>query len=60
MQKSEDKAKCLYILQMTKLKLNKDSMKKLKCLLFEVINRTKTEHIVLEIFFDSEFLPLEE
>ena len=41
--------------------LHKEAMVKLKCLLFEVIHRTKTNYIVLEVFFDeTEFFPLEE
>jgi hypothetical protein len=35
-------------------------MVKLKCLLFEVIRRTETQHLVLEVFFDESFLPLED
>jgi len=49
------------MLQITTSMLNKEAMLKLKCLLFEVIRRTKTNHIVLEVFFDeTEFFPLEE
>ena len=60
MEQSDRKAKCLYILQITQEKMNKDSMKTLKCLLFEMIRMTKTEHIVLEVWFGDEFQPVDE
>ena len=55
------KPKCLYILQIKPAKLCKESMVKLKCLLFEIIHRTQTQHLVLEVFFDeAAFFPLED
>ena len=45
----------LYILQLTKDKLNSDSMKKLKCLLFHVVKEgIVTKNLTIEIYFEGD------
>jgi len=54
-----EKVKVLYILQITRSKLNHDMMKMLKCLLCYILSTTKSEHLVLEVHYDvDEFDPL--
>eukprot|EP00347_Sterkiella_histriomuscorum_P023330 403335061 len=44
----------LYILRITKDKLNSEHMKRIKCLLFYILERV-TKNLVIEIKFDEEF-----
>ena len=56
---SESDSTIVYLLQITKEKLCNDAMKLLKCLLMYILRTSQSKHIILEVYFNEEFNPIE-
>ena len=52
--------KILYLLQVTKSKLNSEDMFLLKALLTYILNTTGTQHLLVEVYFEQDLEPIED